>query len=345
MKAVRIHEAGGPETLIYEDAPDPLPGPGEVLVRVRACALNHLEVWATLRRPGTVFPRPRILGADVSGVVESVGEGVAGIDIGMPVVIQPGLSCGVCQRCLEGRDSHCPSYRILGHGYDVDGGLAELVKLPQANVAPKPPNLSFEEAAAIPLTFLTAWHMLVTRAQVRPGEDVLVNAVGSGVGVAALQIARLFGATVIASAGSDHKLAKARALGAADTINYNTQDLAQAVLSLTGGRGVDLVFESVGDDVLLKSLEALTKGGRLVTCGTTGGGQVSVDVTRLFLREQSILGAYMGSKGELLQLLPFFADGRLKAVIDRVYPLPQVQEAVRHLAGRENFGKVVLVPG
>ena len=226
MKAVRMHESGGADKLVYEDAPDPVIAANQVLVRVKACALNHLEVWSAMMPPGTRFPKPRIAGSDVAGVVEAMGDAVAGVDVGAKVMLQPGVSCGVCQACLSGRDNRCRTYSILGQG-TWDGGFAELVKAPAANVIPMPENLSFEEAASIPLVFVTAWHMLLSRAGLQRGETVLVNAAGSGVGIAGVQIAKLWGARVIASAGSDAKLEKAKALGADEGINYTTADLAR----------------------------------------------------------------------------------------------------------------------
>ncbi len=342
MKAVRLHESGGVDRFLYEDAPDPVASPTEALVRVRAVALNHLEAWAAKMRPGVTFPAPRILGSDVAGVVEAVGDALSGVEVGTPVMLQPGVSCGRCQACLSGRDNLCPSYGLLGQARN--GGLAELVAVPAVNLIPKPDNLSFEEAASIPLVFLTAWHMLAARAKVEQGETVLVNAAGSGVGVAGVQIAKMLGARVIASAGSDAKLTKARELGADDVINYNSSDLADEALRLTGGRGVDLVFENVGDAVFEGSVRALATNGRIVTCGATAGNRVSLDLTSLFLRHHSVIGSTMGTKGELLRLIPFFASGRLKPVVDRVYPLSEIRSALQRMLDREQFGKIVLTP-
>jgi NADPH:quinone reductase-like Zn-dependent oxidoreductase len=343
MKAVRMHESGGVEKYVYEDAPDPLIAANEVLVRVKGCALNHLEVWATVMPPGTTFPRPRILGSDVAGVVEAVGDAVSGINVGSKVMLQPGVSCGICEACLAGVDNLCGSYSILGQG-PWDGGFAELIKVPPANIVPMPEDLSFEEAASIPLVFVTAWHMLVTRAGLRRNETVLVNAVGSGVGIAAAQIAGLLGARVIASAGSDAKLEKARALGADEGINYNTADLAQEALGLTNGRGVDVVFEHIGGDIFDKSLRALGRNGRLVTCGVTAGPTANFNLMVFFMRQQTFLGSFMGTKSELLGMMPYFRSGQLRPVVDRVYPLKEMQAAVRQLASRDHFGKIVVVP-
>jgi NADPH:quinone reductase-like Zn-dependent oxidoreductase len=342
MKAVRMHESGGVDKFVYEETPDPEPSHNEVLVRVKACALNHLEAWAAKAPPGTAFPRPRILGSDVAGIVEALGGAVSGWEAGAPVMLHPGISCHQCEACLNGRDNLCSSYRLVGQG--SDGGLAELVAVPAVNLIPKPENLSFEEAASIPLTFVTAWHLILTRAGLRRGETVLVNAAGSGVGVAAIQVAKLHGARVIASAGSQPKLDKARELGADEVVNYNTQDLAEEVRRLTGGRGVDLVVENVGGVIFEASLRALARDGRLVTCGATAGSDATLNVTRLFLQHQTVLGSFMGTKGELLAAIPYFASGHLKPVVDRVYPLSEIRKAVQRMLNREQFGKIVLVP-
>ena len=342
MKAARIHQSAGIESYVCEEAPDPEPGPNEVLVRVRACALNHLEAWAAKMPPGRSFPEPRLLGSDVSGVVEAVGPGVRGIEPGAEVLLHPGVSCGQCEACLSGEDNNCPQYRLIGQGRP--GGLAELVVVPPENVMPKPAGLSFEEAAALPLTLTTAWHRLVTRARIRHGETVLVNAAGSGVGVFAVQVAKLWDARVIASAGSDDKLQRARELGADDTVNYTSSDLAEEARRLTGGRGVDIVVEHVGGDLFRASVGALARNGRLVTCGATAGDDGRFHISRFFLSQQSILGSFMGTKAELLRAMRFVESGRIRPVVDRVYPLSDIRQAVQRLLERAQFGKVVVTP-
>ncbi|HEX5479867.1 MAG TPA: zinc-binding dehydrogenase [Dehalococcoidia bacterium] len=342
MKAVRVHQPGSAANYVYEDAPDPTAGPGEVRVRVKAVALNHLEAWAAKAPSSVRYNAPRILGADIAGVVEDVGAGVTSTRPGDEVMLHPGVSCGVCEACLGGDDNLCAQYRLLGQGRD--GGLAELVVVPAANVMPKPANLSWEEAASIPLVFTTALHMILTRAHLRFGETVLVNAAGSGVGVAAIQVAKLHGAHVIASAGSDEKLAKAKELGADEVINYTTDDLAEGARTMTSGRGVDMVVENVGADIMEKSIKALARNGRVVTCGATAGNDATFNVTRFFLAQQTIYGSFMGTKAEMLRYLPCFADGRLRGVVDKVLPLERTSEAVERLIQREQFGKIVLVP-
>lgn len=342
MKAVRFHEHGGVENLIYEEAPDPSIRGNEVLVRVRACALNHLDIWVRNGIPGVKIPLPHILGSDIAGEIAQVGDLATRAEVRERILVAPGLSCGQCLPCLSGRDHRCRQYTIIGSR--TDGGYAEYVKVPEVNVIPIPGSLSFEEAAAIPLVFLTAWHMLVTKAGIRPGEEVLIIAAGSGVGSAAVQIAKLFEARVIATAGSEEKLSKAKALGADEVINHGTQDLAQEVRRLTGKRGVDIIVEHVGSAVWEKCLVSLAHGGRLVTCGATSGYEGRTDLRYLFSRQLSLLGSYMGSKGELLELLRFFEQGKLRAVVDRTLPLKEAPLAHRLMEERRQFGKLVLIP-
>ena len=338
MKAVRFHEHGGLEVLRYEDVPDPEPAPGEVLVKVRACALNHLDLWQRRGIPGV--PLPHCPGTDVSGeVVRGKTHGVAE---GLRVFLQPGISCGRCVACLGGEDNLCRSYGLVGH--QAEGGYAEFVTVPVENVVPIPDQIGFVEAAAFPLTFLTAWHMLVTRAQLRPGETVLILAAGSGVGQAAIQVARAQGARVIVTAGSDDKLARARELGAHEGIDHYREDIAKEVRRFTDRRGVDVVFEHVGQVTWEASMKSLRRGGRLVTCGATTGPSGSIDIRHLFTRQISLIGSYVGSKGELLQAAELFFDGKLSPVVDRTYPLQAAAEAQHRLEDKAQFGKIVLVP-
>lgn len=335
MHAIRFHEHGGPDVLRYEEVPDPVPGPGEVLVRVKACALNHLDLWQRRGLQRVSIPLPHISGSDVAG--EVVGGDA---EPGLRVMLQPGLSCGRCSACLSGRDNDCPRYDILG--YHTDGGYAELVKVPAKNLVPIPAAISFVDAAAFPLCFVTAWHMLVTRAGVKPGDDVLVIAAGSGVGQAAIQVAALHGARVLATAGSPAKLELARKLGAAEVIDHHAQSISDEVKRITGRRGVDIVIEHVGKETWNASMKCLAPGGRLVTCGATTGPDVSIDVRFLFSRQLSVLGSYMGTKGELLAAARFFFAGRLRPVVDRTFPLDRAADAQRHLEAAQHFGKIVL---
>jgi NADPH:quinone reductase-like Zn-dependent oxidoreductase len=342
VKAVAIRGHGGPEVVKVEDLPDPVAGPGRVVLRVRAAALNHLDIWVRTGWPGLRLSFPHVLGSDVSGVVEEVGAGVEGVRPGDEVVVNPSLGCGRCERCLSGAENLCRSFSIFGE--HVPGGMSERFAVPARNVLPKPSSLSFEEAAAVPLTFMTAWHALVARAQVRLGETVLVHAAGSGVGSAAVQIAKLLGARVIATAGSDAKLERARALGADHAVNYETQDFLAEVRRITGKRGVEVVFEHVGKKTWERSILAAGVGGRIVTVGATTGHDPLTDLRHVFFRQLSILGSTMGTAGELVEVLRLVGEGRLRPVVDRVMPMERVREAQALLSERAQFGKVVLVP-
>jgi NADPH:quinone reductase-like Zn-dependent oxidoreductase len=324
--------------LELRDVPDPTPAAGEVVVRVKAVAMNHLDLWVRRGLPTLTLPLPHVLGCDIAGVVEDAG-GVAGLAAGAEVLLAPGTSCGRCRECSLGRDHFCRSYQILGeHRW---GGNAEKIRVPAANVLPKPANLSFEEAAAVPLVFLTAWHMLIARAQLREGEWVLVHAAGSGVGSAAVQIARMLGATVIATARGESKLAAAKALGADHVVDYEKQDFLAEVKRLTGKRGVDVVFEHVGKSTWEKSILSLTAGGRLVTCGATTGWDATTDLRYVFYKKLSLLGSTMGSRGELHDILARVGKGELVPVVAKILPLAQAQEGHRLLEDRGGFGKVV----
>jgi NADPH:quinone reductase-like Zn-dependent oxidoreductase len=325
--------------LRYEDAAVPIPAAGEALIRVRACALNHLDLWQRRGMERVTIGFPHISGADVAGEIESAPGGEYAP--GRRVMVQPGLSCGRCPACLDGRDNECPSYDVLG--YRSDGGYAEYVKVPLQNLIAIPDAIGFVEAAAFPLAFLTAWHMLVTRAKLLPGEDVLVIGAGSGVGQAAIQIAWRHGARVFATAGTDEKLAKARQLGAYEVVNHTTQDVPAVIREFTGGRGVDVVVEHVGTATWDRSVKSMARGGRLVTCGATTGHDARIDLRFLFSRQLSLLGSYMGRKGELLRAAQFFFSGELRPVVDRTYPLAEAADAQRRLEGRKQFGKIVLV--
>lgn len=340
MKAVVFSEHGGPEVLRYTEGPAPTIRPDDVLVHVRACALNHLDIWIRRGLPGISIPLPHILGSDIAGEVVEVGKEVSGIRTGEKVVLSPGICCGHCEQCAAGKDSQCRDYTLFG--YMVPGGYAEYVRAPAVNVIPMPPHLSYEEVAAIPLVFVTAWHMLITRAALKPAEEVLVLGAGSGVGSAAIQIAKVAGARVIATGGTDEKLAKARELGADETILHSKQDIAAEVKRLTNRRGVDVVFEHVGEATWEKSIRSLAIGGRLVTCGATTGFEGKIDIRYLFSRQISILGSYMGSKAELLSVMELVRRRAVEPVLDKVFPLAEAADAHRRLENREQFGKIVL---
>ncbi|MGH9774972.1 MAG: zinc-binding dehydrogenase [Candidatus Acidiferrales bacterium] len=342
MKAIVFARHGGPEVLDYKDVADPGIKANEVLVRVRACALNHLDLWVRGGLPGVKISLPHIPGSDIAGEIAAVGELVTHVKAGERVLLAPGISCGHCAACLAGQDSLCRQYTLFG--YMVDGGCAEYVKSPAANVIVIPEKVTFEEAAAVPLVFLTAWHMLVTRAALRPGEDVLVLGAGSGVGSAAIQIAKVMGAQVISTVGSEDKIEKARALGSDEVIVHSKQDISAEVKRLTARRGVDVVFEHVGEATWAKSIASLVPGGRLVTCGATTGYDGRVDIRYLFSRQISLLGSFMGGKAELHEVLKLVWRGQLHAVIDRVLPLAECRKAHELLESRAQFGKIVLTP-
>jgi len=340
MRAVVIREHGGPGVLRLEETADPVPGAGEVLVRVKACALNHLDVWTRKGQVGRPVPFPHILGNDIAGEVAALGSVLDGISVGQRVMLSPGTSCGRCRACLGGEDNFCRRYRVLGS--QLPGGYAELVSCPAANVIPLPDGIPFEEAAAFPLVFLTAWHMLVTRARLRRGEDVLVWGAGSGVGMAATQIAKVFGARVVATAGSDAKLERARELGADLTVNHGTGDVVAEVRRFTGKKGADVVVEHPGEATWERSLLSLAHGGRLVTCGATTGPRGVTELRHLFAKQLSLLGSYMGSKAELIDVAQLFFAGRLRAVVHAVLPLADARRAHEMMEASEHFGKIVL---
>jgi NADPH:quinone reductase-like Zn-dependent oxidoreductase len=342
MKAVRFHEHGGLDVLKFEDAPEPRIEANEVLVRVRACALNHLDLWLRMGVRAWKLPMPHILGADISGEVAEAGPLVKRVKKGDRVLLAPGISCGQCAECWKGLDSACRGYTLFG--VMVDGGYAEFVKSPEAIVIPIPNEFSFDEAAAVPLVFLTAWHMLMTRARLRPGEEVLVIGAGSGVGSAAIQIAKLAGARVLAVAGSDAKLEKAAVLGADAGINHTRQSIAEEVRRLTGKRGVDVIVEHVGEAVWKDCFESLATYGRLVTCGVTSGAEVKLDLQALFGRQRELLGSFMGGKGELAEVLNLLFARKLHAVIDSSFPLKDARAAQEKMESRNFFGKILLHP-
>ena len=344
MYAIALRAHGGPEVLQREELPLPSPGPGEVRVRIRAVALNHLDIWVRKGGPAFKLHFPHLLGSDVVGEVDAVGEGAGrpGVTTGERVVVQPGLSCMRCAQCLGGHDNLCREYKILGE--HASGGYGEAIVVPAVNIAPYPGDLAWTDAAAAILPFLTAWQMVVHKARVAPGEVVLVQGAGSGIGVAAIQIAKLYGARVLATASTHDKRQRALALGADEVIDYVTSDFVAAARQLTGKRGVDAVIEHVGGETFAQSLRAVRAGGRVVTCGATAGFHPNIDLRHIFFRQIEVLGSTMGSKADLLAVLNHVAAGRLRPIVDRVLPLAQAAEAHGVLERREAFGKIVLVP-
>ncbi len=340
MKAIRFHEFGGPEVLKYEDVPEPHLREDCVLVRVRACALNHLDLFIRKGLPHVKLPH--INGSDVSGEIAKVGEYVFDMKQGQRVLLAPMTFCGHCEWCVSGQQSLCRAFTVLGYGND--GGNAEYVAVPRMNVLPIPDWMSFEEAASVPLVFVTAWHMLVTRCNIKAGHRVLVLGGGSGVGSAAIQIAKMHGAEVIATAGDEEKLAKSRELGADHLIHHYKQKISDEVRRITNKTGVDIVFEHVGEATFGESVKSLRSGGSLVTCGATTGPEAQFDIRVLFAKQLSFLGSYMGTMGDFHHVTKHIFERRLRAVVDRTFPLQDARAAHVYLEEGHQFGKVVLVP-
>jgi NADPH:quinone reductase-like Zn-dependent oxidoreductase len=342
MKAIVFDRFGGPEVLEVREIPDPAIAPDEALVRVRACSINHLDLWVRGGLRGLDCEMPHVLGNDIVGEIAAVGSAVRHLRVGDRTLVLPTLSCGACAECFAGNDNLCAKYDVIGR--KRNGGYAEKVAVPAVNCLPYPENLPWEQAAAVPLVFLTAWHMLIGRAALKAGETVLVIGAGSGVGSAAVQIARMVGARVIATAGGAAKLERAKQFGEPELIDHSRDDIAVRVRELTAKRGVDVVIEHVGGRVFEQGVASLARNGRLVTCGATIGSDVKLDVNVLFGKHLSLMGSWMGRRSELVEVLKFVRDGRLKPVVDRVLPLAEAANAHRAIEAREIFGKIVLVP-
>ena len=341
MRAVVIREHGDFDNLLFEDRPRPEPGPGEVRVAIRAAGLNHLDIWVRRGVPGHRFPLPIVPGCDGAGEVDKLGAGVGGLDIGQRVVLAPGVTEREDAATAQGTDHLSPSYGILGE--TRDGTCAEYIVVQARNVLPLPDSVSFEEAAAFPLVALTAWNMLIRRAQVSPGDTVLIHAAGSGVSTMAIQIARSAGAArILTTTSSADKAARARDLGADEVVDYTDPEWSRQIKGLTGGRGVDVVVDHVGAATFGASLRTLVRGGRYVFCGATTGALVEAHLNLIFFRNLSILGSTMGSLGDLHRLLRLVEVGRLRTVVDSVVDLEEVREAHRRIEHREVFGKLVL---
>ncbi len=336
MKAVVFHEYGGADKLRYEDVPDPSPQPGEVLVRVKAVALNHLDIWE--RMGGS--PLPHISGSDISGEIAKLGDCVTGLKNGEKVVVFPLTSCGHCEACLLGRPTQCEHRQIIGN--QTNGGYAEYVTVPAENIFPLPENLSFEEAAALPLAGSTAWHMLVSKGHVDATSTVLIHGAGSGVSVYAVQLGKIFGAKVIVTTSTEEKAKKARDLGTDHVINYLNENVVDAVKRLTNEHGVDIVIDHVGAATFNESLQALRMGGKLVSAGVTTGKKIEFDISFLYRNELIIEGSYIYTMGEFYQVLKMASEGRLKPVISQVFPLSKAAEAQRTMEEARQFGKLIL---
>jgi NADPH:quinone reductase-like Zn-dependent oxidoreductase len=343
MRAYVIEAHGGLEVLRQQDLPLPEPGPGEARLRVEAVSLNHLDLWVREGVPGHRFPLPLIPGSDVAGRITALGPGRTGLSPGQEVLVAPGSGCGDCIPCHTGQEQLCRSFAIVGE--TRHGGCAEEVVFPVRQLIPwrdSLPSLSVAEAVSCPLSLLTAWHMLVGRARVRPGESVLVQAGASGIGIMAIQIAARLGATVLTTVGSARKADLAKSLGAKEAILYPQVDFVDEVRRLTHKRGVDVVVEHVGADTFERSVRVLAKGGRLVSCGATAGPEVKLDLRLLFFKGLSLLGSTMGSRGELMQALNWVGEGQIRPVVDRIFPMDELPQAHRYLEERRNAGKVVV---
>jgi NADPH:quinone reductase-like Zn-dependent oxidoreductase len=340
MKTVRIHQFGGPEVLTYEDVPDPQPRKDQVLVRVRACSVNHLDIWVRKGLPGVKLPH--ILGSDIAGEIAELGEYVTGFKTGQRVIVAPMHFCGHCEKCVAGLQNQCRVFTVLGNA--VDGGDCELIAVPAVNVIAIPDSLDFDQAASVPLVFVTAWHMLVGRAAIRPGQTVLVLGGSSGVGIAAIQIAKMFHCRVITTAGDESKLARAAALGADYGIDHYKQKISEEVRKITNKEGVDIVIEHVGVATWDESVRSLKNSGTLVTCGATTGPTVNLDLRHLFARQLTLMGSYMGTMRELNEVMGHIFAGRLKPVLDRTFPLQEIRAAHEYLEKGRMFGKIVVNP-
>ncbi|NPA58525.1 MAG: zinc-binding dehydrogenase [Aquificae bacterium] len=339
MKAAYYTQHGSYENIKIGILPDPEIGENEVLVKVKAFSLNHLDVWVMEGVYPAEIPMPHVFGSDASGIVEKVGAGVKHLKVGDKVIVYPGISCGVCEKCLSGQDNLCESYFLLG--VLNNGVSAEYVKVPAVNLFKLPEGLSFEEGACIGITYTTMWHSLVSRAGIKVGDTVLIHGGGSGVGTAGIQISKMFGATVITTVGDDWKVEKAREIGADHIINYKNIDFLEAVREITGGKMCDIVVDHIGQETFPKSVECAKKGGSVITFGATTGGEATITLRKVFGRNLRIHGVYMGTKGEVAHYLKFFPH-RLKPVIDSVYSLDEVKKAYKKLLSRQFFGKIVV---
>lgn len=341
MKTIVFEEFGGPEKLKERELPDPKCGPNDLLVKIQACALNHLDIWVREGIPGVKIEMPHVGGSDICGEIIEIGRQVKGRKIGERVVVSPGIGCRVCEYCLAGKESLCDQYDIVG--FRRNGGYAEKIAVDERDVIPVSERYSASEWAAVPLVFLTAWHMLVSRAKLQAGETVLIQAAGSGIGSAAIQIAKYLGANVITTAGSREKLQKAKELGARYAINYlENRSFSKAVLEITGGRGVDVVFEHIGGEVFSESVASLAKEGRIVFCGATTSDTADFLLRQAYLRHLTFHGSFMGGRGELLHVLRLVEEGKLRPVVDSVFPLSQARQAQEKMLSRDFFGKIVL---
>jgi NADPH:quinone reductase-like Zn-dependent oxidoreductase len=346
MRAVVFEEHGGPEVLQYKEIPDPVPGPGQVLLEIRAAAANFNDIWARRGEPESMtYTLPHVSGSDAAGVVRSVGEGVRTVEAGSEVLIHPGQSCRVCAACTDGEEFFCRQFKIWGFQTGpVEGSHAELAVVQEAQVVPKPPNLSFEEASSLALVLETAWRMLMRRARIRAGDRVLIWGGAGGLGTMAIQICRVAGAEPIPVVGSADKVEVCRALGAEHVIDRSTNEIASEIKRVTGGRGVDVVFEHTGQETWPTSVRVLRRGGTIVTCGATSGYAATTDIRFLWNKQQNHLGSHLASRAELEEALAFVASGAIKPVVGEVMPLREVGKGQELMESRQLTGKIVYVP-
>ena len=347
MKAVAFTEQGDIDVLTYQDINAPIPGPDEILVRVKSCTVNYLDIHARRNRPEIKHKleetgRPHILGSDIAGEIVEISGEHPELAVGNRVLLAPCIPCKVCSDCINGYENLCDTQQLLG--FQTDGGYAEFVKAPSRNAIPIADELSYNDASALPIAYLTAWHMLITRAHLSAGEDVLILGAGGSVGSAGLQIAKLVGARIFATASTDEKLARARQFGADVTINYSKIDFSEVILEETNGRGVDVALEHVGAATWDKSIKSLAKNGRLVSCGVTTGNIGEINIRKMYQKQLTIMGSALGTSQELRRLVRLAEQGLLKPIIDRTLPLEQAADAHQLLESRKNFGKVCLIP-
>ncbi len=340
MKAVVFHEHGEVDVLQYTDMEEPSPAPGEVKVKIHACALNHLDIWVRLGGRPVSIPMPHISGSDISGTIQELGPGVEGFLVGERVIVAPGLAPVKGEWVTTNRDSGDPNYKIIG--FQTQGGYAESICVPARQIFRITDRYSYEEWASFPLVFLTAYHMLFQRLNLRCGETILIQAAGSGLGIAAIQLAKLAGVRVITTAGSDEKLQKAKQLGADEVINYRETNFVEEVKILTQGQGVDAVFEHIGGETFVHSLDALKRYGRLANCGATSGAEAKINISQIYAKHLTIHGSFMGSLNELRAVLNLAEQGKIKPVVDSVFPLQEARAAQQYMLDRKNFGKIVL---
>jgi NADPH:quinone reductase-like Zn-dependent oxidoreductase len=345
MKAITYPQHGGVEVLRYEDVPDPKPEPHEVLIKVRATGLNHNDLWARRGLPGMKFPLPHIPGSDVAGEVIGKGDRVQSVEIGQKVVIHPAISCRICAACTSGHEYFCRQFKIYGFQTGpLNGGYAEMIRIPEANVIPKPERLSWEEAATLPLCLLTVWHMLITRAKMQPGQDILVWGAGSGIGSIAIQLAKAMHCRVIATASSEEKARRAKELGADEVVDPYKQDVVAEVKKFTNKKGVEIVFEHTGEKTWERSMASLTWGGTIVICGNTTGFDAKTDLRFLFSKQLNLLGSHQGNKAELVEAMKLVDRGVIRPVLDSAFPLKDAAKAQQRMEESKHFGGLVLVP-